>query len=179
MLPRDMVWEADRLCDPAASLEGRVARRIDAGSRCRWPSCPTADWRPGSNRRSGGCCASSHAATCCGGSSSACPPARPRPRRSASAAHAEELRDDEAKGITAALEAGGFVDRTPLWFYVLREAAVHAEGNSLGHVGSRILAETIVGLLLGDPASHLNDVTPWDRLPGRDAARRPRDPDDP
>jgi len=54
------------------------------------------------------------------------------------------------------LSQGGFFDRTPLWFYLLKEAEVRANGNSLGEVGSRIVAETIIGQLRHDPDSYLN-----------------------
>ena len=39
-----------------------------------------------------------------------------------------------------ALSAGGFADRTPLWFYILAEAGSHlgSNGARLGPVGSRI-----------------------------------------
>lgn len=47
-------------------------------------------------------------------------------------------------------------ERTPLWFYVLREAQLQGGGEHLGVVGSRILAETMVGLLWKDPTSYLN-----------------------
>ena len=46
----------------------------------------------------------------------------------------------------AALDAGGFGDRTPLWYYVLAEAA-HGGGNRLGPVGSTIVADVLIGLL--------------------------------
>ncbi|NQZ64011.1 heme peroxidase family protein [Crocosphaera watsonii] len=36
---------------------------------------------------------------------------------------------------------------TPLWYYILRESMVQANGNHLGKVGSRIVAETFVGLI--------------------------------
>ena len=39
------------------------------------------------------------------------------------------------------------VEVTPLWYYILREAMVQANGNHLGKVGSRIVAETFVGLI--------------------------------
>jgi hypothetical protein len=44
---------------------------------------------------------------------------------------------------------------TPLWFYVLKEAEDLGDGNRLGPVGSRIVAETIIGQLRADPASYL------------------------
>ena len=40
---------------------------------------------------------------------------------------------------------------TPLWYYVLREAQVKGNGEHLGPVGGRIVAEVLVGLLEGDP----------------------------
>lgn len=36
-----------------------------------------------------------------------------------------------------------FVDQTPLWVYTLREAAILGDGNRLGPLGGRILAETL------------------------------------
>ena len=56
--------------------------------------------------------------------------------------------------MNAALDC--FVERTPLWYYVLKEAEVRENGNSLGDVGSRVIAETILGLLRYDPMSYLN-----------------------
>ncbi|MWC00178.1 peroxidase family protein [Agromyces seonyuensis] len=55
-----------------------------------------------------------------------------------------------------ALVDGGFVERTPLWFYILREAEVVGGGNRFGPVGGRIVAETLIGQLRADPASFLN-----------------------
>ena len=47
------------------------------------------------------------------------------------------------------------VKQTPLWYYVLREAAVLGGGNQLGPVGARIVAETFVRILKRDGASYL------------------------
>jgi hypothetical protein len=55
----------------------------------------------------------------------------------------------------------GFDDSTPLWYYILREAEVQHEGTRLGEVGSRIIAETVVGLLEGDPDSYLAVDRNW------------------
>ncbi|CAA9507503.1 MAG: Animal haem peroxidase [uncultured Solirubrobacteraceae bacterium] len=52
-------------------------------------------------------------------------------------------------------------DRTPLWFYVLREAQVMANGERLGPVGGRIVAEVIVGLIQGDGQSYLRQDPDW------------------
>ncbi len=48
---------------------------------------------------------------------------------------------------TAIVEANNFHNETPLWYYVLREAKIRHDGTSLGPVGSRILAETFIGLV--------------------------------
>jgi hypothetical protein len=48
-------------------------------------------------------------------------------------------------------------ERTPLWYYVLREAQLGG-GNQLTGVGAWIVAETFVGLLLNDPDSILNNA---------------------
>jgi len=48
--------------------------------------------------------------------------------------------------------------KTPLWYYVLREAAVLAGGNQLGPVGAKIVAETFVRMLKRDGESYLNKL---------------------
>lgn len=69
-----------------------------------------------------------------------------------------------------ALEDGGFVTDTPLWFYVLKEAEVLGVGGRLGPLGSRLIAETLVGLLVHDPDSV------WHRPgSGTDGRWHPRD----
>jgi hypothetical protein len=70
---------------------------------------------------------------------------------------ARELLDGEDTDIADALKAGYFHRRTPLWYYVLREAAVQQGGARLGELGSRLVAETVVGLVKGDPNSYLNN----------------------
>ncbi|GLY06329.1 LysM peptidoglycan-binding domain-containing protein [Actinoplanes sp. NBRC 101535] len=47
----------------------------------------------------------------------------------------------------AALTAGGFETRTPLWYYVLAEAKHFHDGARLGPVGSTLVAEVLVGLV--------------------------------
>jgi hypothetical protein len=51
------------------------------------------------------------------------------------------------------LGAAEWRGETPLWYYILREAAVKASGDRLGPVGGRIVAEVIVTLLDRDPLS--------------------------
>ena len=62
-----------------------------------------------------------------------------------------------AAEIAVLNSSGGLLlNRTPLWYYVLREAAVLGGGNQLGPVGGRIVAETFVRILKRDAASYLN-----------------------
>jgi hypothetical protein len=49
----------------------------------------------------------------------------------------------------------------PLWYYVLREAAVRAKGQHLGPVGGRIVAEVFLGILQRDPSSYLRKEPTW------------------
>jgi hypothetical protein len=48
----------------------------------------------------------------------------------------------------------GWRAETPLWFYVLREAAVQQEGDRLGEVGGRIVGDVLVGIIDADPESY-------------------------
>lgn len=70
---------------------------------------------------------------------------------------ADELQQGNSGEVDAALADGGFLEHTPLWYYVLKEAEVRANGNALGELGSRIVVETQVGLMRNDPDSYLND----------------------
>ncbi|MBD1996280.1 peroxidase [Leptolyngbya sp. FACHB-541] len=45
------------------------------------------------------------------------------------------------------LRETGFLERTPLWFYILAEASVLGKGQHLGPVGSTIVAEVLIGLV--------------------------------
>ena len=73
----------------------------------------------------------------------------------------EELKKNTDK-TNRALDKGGFVNKTPLWFYVLKESEVREQGNCLGEVGSHIVSETIIGHIKHDLDSYLNqnDWTP-------------------
>ena len=66
------------------------------------------------------------------------------------------LTGDEVGARTA-----GWRDETPLWYYILREAAVRAGGHRLGPVGGRIVGEVLVGLLDLDPASVRHAPSDW------------------
>jgi hypothetical protein len=76
-----------------------------------------------------------------------------------------ELRKDNSTAMNAALDQGGFIEKTPLWYYLLKEAEVRANGNTLGEVGSRIVCETIIGLLRFDRDSYLHQRG-WDPTDG-------------
>jgi hypothetical protein len=70
----------------------------------------------------------------------------------------EQLKSGLPTGEVKLLDHSGglLLNRTPLWYYVLREAAVLAGGNHLGPVGGRIVAETFVRILKRDASSYLN-----------------------
>jgi hypothetical protein len=50
---------------------------------------------------------------------------------------------------------------TPLWYYVLAEAELLADGLRLGPVGGRIVGEVILGLIEEDPDSYLAREPSW------------------
>jgi hypothetical protein len=62
----------------------------------------------------------------------------------------------------------GLEESTPLWYYVMREAAVVEGGLRLGPVGGRIVAEVFIGLLQLDPDSYMSVNPSWrPTLPAR------------
>lgn len=58
-------------------------------------------------------------------------------------------------------EQYNFLSQTPLWYYILKEAQIQEQGNRLGQVGSRIVAEVFVGLLKADQSSFLFKDPEW------------------
>jgi hypothetical protein len=58
------------------------------------------------------------------------------------------------------LRASKFLEQTPLWFYILAEAAHYSRGYHLGPVGSTIVAEVLIGILRYSDYSILAD-TNW------------------
>jgi hypothetical protein len=76
---------------------------------------------------------------------------------------AEPLTDREL-----GLRSAGWTDETPLWLYVLREAGVRHDGDRLGEVGGRIVAEVLYGVIEYDPESYLALDPDWaPTLPAR------------
>lgn len=69
-----------------------------------------------------------------------------------------EIQTNNTAAENSILNEGGklLLKKTPLWYYILKEAEVKQNGNRLGTVGSTILAETFVRLLKEDPNSYLN-----------------------
>ena len=61
----------------------------------------------------------------------------------------------------ADLSSSHLDERTPLWFYILREAEVEAGGRHLGPVGGRIVGEVLYGLIEGDSQSYLAQDPEW------------------
>ena len=59
------------------------------------------------------------------------------------------------------LKPYGFDKSTPLWYYVLREAELRADGFTLGKVAGRIVAEVLIGLIQSDPSSYLVQKPNW------------------
>jgi hypothetical protein len=55
------------------------------------------------------------------------------------------------------LRDGGFHQRTPLWYYILKEAEQFNGGNRLGDVGRYIIARTFAGILNNSDISILKD----------------------
>jgi hypothetical protein len=76
-----------------------------------------------------------------------------------------------AIGITPVLQAQDFPElqqfghglpsSTPLWYYILKEAEVLANGQRLAGVGARIVAEVFIGLLQLDPTGYLTVNPSW------------------
>ncbi len=52
-------------------------------------------------------------------------------------------------------------NQTPLWYYVLAEAELLANGLTLGPTGGRIVGEVFIGLLQLDPNSYLRAQPAW------------------
>lgn len=62
-----------------------------------------------------------------------------------------------------------FLFNTPLWFYLLKEAETLGQGLTLGPLGARLVAETLIGLILADKSSY------WFSMHGEAGSWRPID----
>ena len=74
--------------------------------------------------------------------------------------------DDEGNNF---LRQRGLHEQTPLWYYILREAEVlgirkFRGGECLGPLGSRIVAEVLLGVMNADPNHYLNADPTWSPL---------------
>ena len=69
--------------------------------------------------------------------------------------------EDVAAAMGTTRKGLGLKGKTPLWYYILREAEVDSGGLRLGPTGATIVAEVLVGLLAGDPASFLRVAPGW------------------
>ncbi|KAF3883836.1 MULTISPECIES: peroxidase family protein [Nostocales] len=74
----------------------------------------------------------------------------------------EELQRRNSPQMNQALAP--FLEKTPAWYYILKESEIRANGDSLGEVGSRIVAETFIGLMRNDNNSFLSQD--WDPSQG-------------
>jgi hypothetical protein len=59
------------------------------------------------------------------------------------------------------LKPYGFDRSTTLWYYTLKEAELINQGQHLGPVGGRIVAEVLIGLLQTDPNGYLASESGW------------------
>ena len=70
--------------------------------------------------------------------------------------------DEIATGADGAVAARhNLHKKTPLWYYILKEAEQRGGGDRLGPVGCRIIAEVFLGLVHGDHESFLWQRANW------------------
>lgn len=72
---------------------------------------------------------------------------------------------------TAVVVERGFHDKTPLWYYILKEAEVKQAGERLGPVGSFLVAETFHGLIEASDHSIVKEKGWKPALPAQDPQR--------
>jgi Animal haem peroxidase len=60
-----------------------------------------------------------------------------------------------------ALGSAGWSSETPLWLYVLSESRHRGDGERLGPVGGRIVAEVLLGIIDSDPDSYRSRQPDW------------------
>ncbi len=59
------------------------------------------------------------------------------------------------------LRRHGWKGDTPLWLYILLESSSRHDGDRLGEVGGRIVAEVLIGVIAADPESYLANEPGW------------------
>jgi hypothetical protein len=79
---------------------------------------------------------------------------------------AKAMRVPVISNATLGLSDAAWGGEAPLWFYILKEAELPPHnGERLGPVGGRIMAEVLVGLLQRDPNSYLYLDPSWKPVP--------------
>jgi hypothetical protein len=79
---------------------------------------------------------------------------------------AKAMRLTPLSNATLGLTDPGWGGQAPLWFYILKESELPpCNGERLGPVGGRIMAEVLVGLLQRDPNSYLYLDPAWKPAP--------------
>ena len=75
-----------------------------------------------------------------------------------------------APGDLSDLQPLNMHNRTPPWFYILREAEITANGEHPAPVGGRIVAEIIYGPIQGDSQFYLGQDSQWTPTDGTGSA---------
>lgn len=94
----------------------------------------------------------------------------------AQAMRAKVLDSEKLKKLLPDNLKNKFSEKTPLWFYILAEAEIEEQGERLGEIGSRIVAETFAGLIKVSPISILREPD-WKPFLGQDKANEFKMPD--
>ena len=162
-LPFNWVIEWDRFVDKGAVLPDRFARRIDTRLAPPLRDMLNRGQRPGAGPTVKALLKRlAAAATCCAATCWRIPTGQAVARGARHhAADAGRAAQGNTRGVNDALDRGRVPGGTPLWYYVLKEAEVRANGNSLGPVGSRIVAETHHRPAPAGPRSFLNHIGGW------------------
>jgi hypothetical protein len=77
----------------------------------------------------------------------------------------EQLTQDTCNHSGSVLRDAGLEENTPLFYYLLKEAELIANGLTLGPIGSYIVAAAIEGALEADPNSYMSVIGPSWKLP--------------
>ncbi len=76
-----------------------------------------------------------------------------------------QLVEDTCNHSGRVLRETGLEQRTPLFYYLLKEAELNGEGIALGPIGSYIVSEVIQGALESDPDGYMAVVGPKWKMP--------------